>query len=174
MMNIEAQYQGYSYQYKYTWHHTILNHEIPWKGLAWHLISPNQQIFKMYMYFEENSQSKIIDQMKIPRNHSKSPSYNSYCSHLHISKLFSALWKKSKHLSIFSLSLIFTWWSSGMASIRGSVFISESLRISCISFSRMDSCLCIYLHHQILISCTIPCGSLFIIISLFSSLSHQF
>ena len=84
---------------------------------------------------------------------------------------------RSKHLLVFSLSFVFTWWFAGIAkSTRWQVlfsFISDTMtgllfgiewfvckRILCISFSRTYSGLWLYFN-RILISCTILSGSSF-------------
>ena len=82
--------------------------------------------------------------------------------------VFSSL-VRSSYLSLFSLSFNFTLWYARTATstirpvhlvkIRGSICISKSQRILCVSFCRTDYGLCIYTicsYCQISISCTIP------------------
>ncbi len=93
---------------------------------------------------------------------------------------FSSL-ARTNYLSLFSFYLIFTLWSSGMArftirQIHSFVishlvstsgrdwvisFMSKSQRILCVSFSRTDTCFCIYIcsYGQISISFTVNSGS---------------
>ena len=88
-------------------------------------------------------------------NHSKITSY--YWYQRHVPQIFSTR-ERSKYLSMYLISFIFTQWSAGkqnpldinffffglLVGVKRSVDISKSQRILCISLSRTDSSLCIY------------------------------